>query len=277
MSAISAEMSALLQGKSAAVACSPEKSAKILLGLKEMGASVTRLPVIEIRETEDKDALDAALSRLDLYAWILFTSSYAVRFFARRAAECGRLAELSRHRNICAVGPATAAALRERGIETSLLPQDFVAEGVLHAFADRPGGLRDLAGARILFPRAREARDVLPRELERAGAQVEIVTCYEAIQGEIDPDTLQAMRANAPDLIVFTSSSTVHNFMGILGTSEGTGFLAKAVVAALGPITASAVQSYGRATDIVPRENTVLALLEALRDFFTRVANEPGR
>ena len=118
MSAISAEMSALLQGKSAAVACSPEKSAKILLGLKEMGASVTRLPVIEIRETEDKDALDAALSRLDLYAWILFTSSYAVRFFARRAAECGRLAELSRHRNICAVGPATAAALRERGIET---------------------------------------------------------------------------------------------------------------------------------------------------------------
>lgn len=260
--------SALLKGKSAAVACSPEKSEKLLRGLQEMGAAVVPLAVIAIRETEDKGALDSVLSRLGTYSWIIFTSSYAAQFFTLRAKERGRMEELSELRNICAVGPATAATLRKLGIQVSLLPEEFVAEGVLRALADRHGGLHKLAHTHILLPRAKEARDVLPRELVAAGAEVEIVTCYETIAGEISPQILCTLRARLPDLLVFTSSSSVRNFMNILGKEEGTRFLDGAVVAALGPVTAGTVESFGKSPEVVPRESTIPALLHAIRDFF---------
>jgi len=269
MSIDSKESSAPLRGKSAAVACSPEKSHKLLDGLRRMGATVKPLSVIAIKEMEDKTALDAALSRINGYAWIIFTSSYGALFFVRRMRECGLAEDLSRLRNVCAVGPATAATLKQCGVEVSLTPGEFVAEGVLRALADRHGGLQGLAGARILFPRAKEARDVLPRELAAAGVEVEIVPCYETVPGKVDPEVLRSIRTHAPDLLVFTSSSTVHNFVNILGNETGTKLLHEATVAALGPITAGTVESFGKKPEILPPENTIPSLLEAIRDFFT--------
>ena len=252
MSIDSGESSSPLQGKSAAVACSPEKSEKLLNGLRKLGAGVVPLTAIAIREIEEKSALDAALSQLNSYSWIIFTSSCAALFFARRMRACGRAEELSRLRNICAVGPATAATLKECGVEVSLTPREFVAEGVLRALADRHGGLQGLAGTRILFPRAKEARDLLPRELAAAGVEVEIVPCYETVPGKVDPEVLRIIRTHTPDLLVFTSPSTVRNFVNILGDQEGTRLLREAVVSALGPITARTVESFNKRPEILP-------------------------
>jgi uroporphyrinogen III methyltransferase/synthase len=259
-----------LQGRSVAVACSPEKSARLLEGLREMGARVERLPVIAIHELEDQGALDAALLNRDCYSWIIFTSSYGALVFARRMQAMGLAGELARLKNICAVGPGTAATLRESGMNVSLIPDEFVAEGVLHSLASRHGGLQGLAGLRILLPRAREARDVLPRELTAAGARVDVIPCYETVRGKIDPATRSNLLAHPPDLLVFTSSSTVRNFVGILGRESAGSLLTRAVVASLGPITADSLKSYGKEAEVLPHENSIPALLEAIRAYFCR-------
>jgi uroporphyrinogen III methyltransferase/synthase len=257
-----------LKGKYAAVACSPDKSAGLLNGLRAMGAIVEPLAVIAIRELEDQSALDAALLNRECYSWILFTSSYAAQIFARRMRATGLTGELARLKNVCAVGPGTAATLREAGIGVSLIPDEFVAEGVLRALAARHGGPQGLAGLRILFPRAREARDVLPRELGAAGARVDVIACYETVQGVIDPMVRNSLLLRGPDLLVFTSSSAVRNFVSLLGAENATILLNRASVAALGPITAASLESCGRKPEILPRENTIPALLEAIREHF---------
>ncbi len=260
--------SSLLKDKYVAVACSPEKSTKLLNGFRDMGAEVILLPVIAIQEAEDKSKLDAALSNLSHYSWIIFTSSYAAIFFAERMRTLGMAADQSKHNDICALGPGTAATLRERGIKVSLVAEEHVGEGVLEALASQHGDLRQLAGKRILIPRAKGARDILPRELSAAGATVEIVTCYETVQGNVAPELLRSISRRAPDLLVFTSSSTVRNFVEILGREAASTLLGKAVVAALGPITGKTAESFGKKPEIIPSESTIPALLNAVRDFF---------
>ncbi len=260
----------LLEGKYAAVACSPGKSLRLLNGLREMGARVDALPVISIQELEDPSALDAALGQLDSYSWIIFTSSYAVAFFVKRLRRLGIKEAALRQRSVCAVGPGTQETLREHGIEVSLVPEEFVAEGVLEALAGRHGGLKNLAGAHILIPRAMEGRDLLPRELAGAGACVDVVPCYRTVPGRVEAAILSSMRAHAPDLLVFTSSSTVRNFVSILGEPDGTRLLQESTVAALGSITAATVEEFGRKPEILPVQNTIPSLLEAIREFYCR-------
>ncbi len=264
----SRENEAPLRGKYIAVACSPEKSRRILDGLRVRGAKVDLLEVIAILELDDKSTLDEALARIDSYAWVIFTSSYAALFFARRMSELGIACETPRPWNVCAVGPGTADTLREHGISVSLVPDEFVAEGVLRALSNRHGGLEGLAGARVLVPRAKEAREVLSRELSAAGVLVDVVPCYETVPGEVDSAVLTSMREHAPDLLVFTSSSTVRNFLGILGEEDGKLLLRSSIVAALGPITASTLESLGRKPEILPRESTIPSLLEAIVEFY---------
>ncbi len=259
-----------MAGKHIALACSPETSRKLYSGLRAMGAQVRQLPVIAIRESDNKEALDAALTKLNEYDWIIFTSSYAALFFLRRLNELGLRTETLRGKNVCAVGPGTAAALAKAGIDVSLMPATFVAEGVLNALLDRQGGPNGLAGLRILFPRAREAREILPRALCEAGALVELIVCYETVEGAISPEDVAALLGRPPDLIVFTSSSTVRNFLSILGDHDGKRLMRESTVAVLGPITAGTVESFGKVPEILPRENTVPALLDAIREYFCR-------
>ncbi len=259
-----------LEGKYAAVACSPRKSRKLLSGLREMGARVDALAVILIRELEDQSALDAALRELDKYSWVIFTSSYAVLIFAERLLKLGIQDGAIRHSNICAVGPGTEETLREHGIDVSLVPEEFVAEGVLDALAGQHGGLKNLAGTRILMPRAREGRDILPRELAAAGARVDVIPCYETVPGKVEAEVLNSLRAHAPDLLVFTSSSTVRYFVSILGEQEAKRLLHQSTVAVLGPVTATTVEELGQKPEILPDQNTIPSLLEAIRSFYCR-------
>jgi len=171
-------------------------------------------------------------------------------------------------RQVCAVGPATAAVLENHGVRVSLVPGNFVAEGILAALQDRQEGLSGLRGLRILLPRARHARDLLPDALERVGARVDMVACYENILPEIDRDQVQSVLRRPPDLLVFTSSSTVNNFITILGCEGAREVLMQSTVAALGPFTARTLAAYGKEAEIKPGKNTIPSLLDAIGRYF---------
>jgi uroporphyrinogen III methyltransferase/synthase len=121
---------------------------------------------------------------------------------------------------------------------------------------------------RILLPRARHARDLLPDALERIGARVDMVACYENILPEIDRDQVQAVLRRPPDLLVFTSASTVRNFITMLGSEGAREVLRQSTVAALGPITAHTLAAYGKQAEIRPGANTIPSLLDAIRRYF---------
>jgi uroporphyrinogen III methyltransferase / synthase len=263
-----------LSNKTVFAVCSSKKMTALADGLAKMGATVLQLPVIEAKEIGDKRALDQALLSLGKYSWIIFTSAYGVSFFARRMEELGISRDSFGSARICAVGPATATTLSEYGFQTALIPEQYVAEGVIQALDRYCGGLRSLAWDRILCPRALEARDVLPLALTEAGALVDVVACYQTIRAELDEITMRQVRETVPDLLVFTSSSTIRNLLEILGQEYGKNLLLNSTVAALGPITAKTAGFFGKIAEIVPKENTIISLLDSVREHYSK--GKPG-
>jgi uroporphyrinogen III methyltransferase/synthase len=257
-----------LRNKSALLVCSPLKAPGLIEGLKSLGAVVLPLQAIDIRPLENTDQLDSALRSLEQYDLVIFTSSYAVRHFVRRMAELGVPIERAGKLRTCAIGPATAAAAEECGITVSILPQEFVAEGVLEELARRAGGLQGLRGQKILLPRAKDAREILPRKLRDAGAQVDVAPCYETVQAAPDGSIVEEIKSRPPDLLIFTSSSNVTNFAVIAGADDARRILQSATVAVLGPITARTVESYGKRPEILPEQSTIPSLLAAIRLYF---------
>jgi uroporphyrinogen III methyltransferase/synthase len=252
------------------VACSAKKVVELVAGLEAMGGAVVAFPVIEAQAIEDKSLLDKALESLAEYAWIIFTSAYGVDFFMQRLKERIQGTGIPGMPRICAIGPATADALRKFGYEATLIPKQFVAEGVLQALGQRYGGLGHMAGSRMLLPRAQEARDFLPDALAAAGARVDVVPCYRTVRAGMDHDTVRRLQAEKPDLMVFTSSSTIRNLIDILGQEAGKKMLLESTVAVLGPVTGRTAESFGKCAEIIPQENTVAALLKAIGDFYSR-------
>ncbi len=251
------------------VACSAKKMIELVSGLEAMGGSVLPFPVIEVQAIKDRHSLDQALASLHEYSWIIFTSAYGVMFFMARLNERGISTDIESMPKICAIGPATAAAIREFGYEPALIPTRFVAEGVLEALEIFHGGLRHLAGCRILLPRAKDARELLPEALTAAGARVDAIPCYQTVRAEIDKDTVWRLREKKPDLAVFTSSSTIRNLFDILGQEDAKRTLMDSTVAVLGPITGRTAESFGKLPEIIPDQNTVTGLIEAIRKYYS--------
>ena len=241
--------------------------AELVSRLEAMGGTVLPLPVIAVQDIEDKRLLDKALGSLERYSWIIFTSAHGVTFFAQRLNELGAAIPKSSAK-ICAVGPATARVAKECGFDVALVPHKFVAEGIIEELASYYGDLKRLSGKRILLPRALQAREVLPDTLAAAGAAVDVVPCYRTVQAEIDPNAVRALQQFDPDLMVFTSSSAVRNFVEITGQDVALRMIREAAVSVIGPITASTVESYGKVPEIIPEENTIPSLIEAIRNWW---------
>ncbi len=259
-----------LRGKRVLIAASPQTAEKLSTWLEAWGARLVRLQVIDIHKILDPVALAQVLPSLGKYGWIIFTSSYGVRFFLEHLADNGFSSRDFGNSRICAVGPATAEAAKAQGLQVDLVPDEYVAEGVVRALVRRVEESGTLAGCRILLPRARQARDVIPRELAAAGAQVDILPCYETLQAEVDRSVISDILESAPELLVFTSSSNVSNFVAALGPENASRILKAGVVAVLGPASAQTVAGYGKQPEILPRENTVESLLQAVSDYFSR-------
>jgi uroporphyrinogen III methyltransferase/synthase len=259
-----------LRDKTVLVACSAKKMSVLADGLRALGARVLLFPIIEIRDIEDKSRMNEALASLNQYAWIVFTSAHGVTRFAHQFHQRRIRREILNDVKICAIGPATAKSLQENGFRVDLVPERFVAEGVIEALETCSGGLRSLSGRRILIPRAKEARDVLPNALAAAGASVDIVVCYQTVKAEVSDEEIRRFTDETPDLLVFTSSSTVKNTMEVLGYDAGKKLLEKSAVAAIGPITADTVESFDKSVEIIPKESTIASLIRAIEEYFSQ-------
>lgn len=218
--------------------------------LEERGAAVVRCPTILI------EPLPVDLSRyepLDRYGWIIFTSANGVeRFFELLAAARNQFPIGVR---TAAIGPETAARLRQHGVEPALVPENFVAEDLVEAM---PPEL--VRGSRILLPRASGAREVLPERLRAQGAQVDVIDTYRAQMPPGLPDRLPSA-LEGTDVVTLTSSSTVRNFVAALGPRTGTW---QWQVACIGPITAATAGELGLPVDIIATEYTARGLVDAL-------------
>jgi uroporphyrinogen III methyltransferase/synthase len=233
--------------------------------LQEEGAEVVSFPVIEFREPSDPGPLERAIRQMTGYDGVLFTSANAVdRFFARVAAQ-GLDARLLAGKIVGAIGSETSAALARRGVRPDVVPDSFVAEGLAEALA--AGG--SLAGKHFLLPRAREAREALPEALVAAGARCDVVEAYRTVPPEgAELRLVSLLRDGGIDVITFTSSSTVKNFLGLLPEAERSSLLAGKMVACIGPITAQTALEAGIKADVVASTYTAAGLVQAIMDYY---------
>ncbi len=232
-----------------------EQAGELSARLRSLGATVVELPAIEIRPPADPSPLEEALARLPDYDWVLFTSANGVRFFLERLdASSGDLRRL--RARICAIGPATRAALERVHLKVDLTPPEYVAESLVEAFSRF-----DLTGRRILLPRAAVARDLIPSELGRRGARVDVVEAYRTVAPEdLGARAREALVGTGNGWITFTSSSTVENLVA----AAGRGILDGVRVASIGPVTTATARRHGIAVTAEARSYTVDGLVEAI-------------
>jgi uroporphyrinogen-III synthase len=237
-------------------------------GLRELGAEVVEIPFIEIRKPRSYQPLDSALKNLRNYDWLILTSVNGVEALWQRLKKLRLTKTHVKHLSIAAIGPATKKAIEKRGVKVNVVPEEYVAESVVDSLRNQ------VLGKRVLLARARIARDVIPRELRKLGAKVDVVEAYETVVPQSSRTRLRAILKDSkrrPDVITFTSSSTVRNFVTLLGKEVGRGRPFDSIrLASIGPVTSSTLRELGLAVDIEASEYTIPGLIEAI----TRV--EPG-
>jgi uroporphyrinogen III methyltransferase/synthase len=241
----------------------PEKQADDLAALLEReGAHVFHFPTIKIGPPKDWKSLDASLNTLDTYNWIIFTSANGVQYFFERLSAQGHDIRDLKGIKICCIGPATARQVQAKGIKVDLVPEQYISEGILQSFA-----AGKIQGQKVLLPRAAQARDILPAGLKKIGATVDVVTAYETVgSGQKKEELLVEIVDNHIDVITFTSSSTVTNFLQIMGGEFSLPQQIK--IACIGPVTAATARQAGLPVDIMQDEYTMEGLVQSLIRYF---------
>ncbi|WP_311650791.1 uroporphyrinogen-III C-methyltransferase [Selenomonas artemidis] len=228
--------------------------------LTALGAACIEAPVIRIAPPADGyAALDGAIAELNAYQWLIFTSVNGVEHFFARLHAAGKDTRALGYARVAAIGAATSAALRAFGIRADLVPPEFRAEAVAEE-------LRPLLPprARILLPRAQEARDVLPDTLRAHGATVDVVAAYETVPEIEDAAIAQRLASGEIDMVTFTSSSTVKNLVKMLGNITP---LQQVKIACIGPVTADTARSFALEPDIVAKEYTIDGLVLSIKEY----------
>lgn len=239
--------------------------------LKSYGASVIACPTIEIAEPESFERLDEAIDHLYGYDWLIFTSANGVEYFLRRMTTRGvGIAELDELK-VCAIGQATADKLHDAQVHVDLVPSQAKAEGVFAALSKYAGGRERLNGLNVLIPRAAVGRDYLPKNLEEAGARVDVVTAYRTVVPEnLNRGRLSAMLTGSADCIAFMSSSSVKN-LGLLFDTHDLGEKLKGLhIACIGDVTAATAAEYGLRVDIKSEETTATGMANAIAKYYSR-------
>jgi len=254
-----------LAGRTVVVTRAAEQAGPTCAALEALGAEAVRFPVIAFAPPPDPARVERAVADLGSFDAVIFTSANGVARFLDRIFAAGRDGRAFGGALLCAIGSATAEALAERRLVADLVPERFVAEGLLEALAARfPGGV---AGQRFLVPRALEARELLPEALREQGAHVEVVPVYETVAGAADAPLLASrLEAGEVDAVTFTSSSTVTRFAERFGEEETRRLLAATLVACIGPVTSRTARDLGLTVGLEARTHTVAALIGALAE-----------
>jgi uroporphyrinogen-III synthase len=259
---------ASLSGVRVLVGRARHQASALSSGLRDLGAEVLEIPFIEIRKPRSYKALDDALKHLSEYDWLILTSVNGVDALWERLRKLRLGGKPMRRLKIAAIGPATRQAIEHHGVKVNVVPKEYVAESVV------AGLRRKVKGKRVLLARAKVARDVIPRELRKLGARVDVVEAYETVIPQSSRQRLRTalMSQNRrPDWIAFTSSSTVRNFVALLGESRGRvgrDHMGKednrARLASIGPVTSSTLRELGLPVDVEAAEYTIPGLIKAI-------------
>ncbi len=242
----------ILFGKKILVTRARAQASKLSSALKNLGAEVVECPTIKIVAPSDNySAADAAIKNLRGFDWIIFTSANGVENFFKRLKVYGLDARALN--KVAAIGSATAEKLLNFGIIVDVVPKDFVAESLAESLKDF------VADKKILLARAEVAREVLPDALKSFGAEVTIAPIYKTA-----PEIPAQINFNSVDLITFTSSSTVENFVATYGVAP----LKKILAAAIGPITAQTLKNFGVMPAVVAKEFTIGGLVDAIKNHY---------
>ena len=245
-----------LFGKRIIVTRARTQASQLADRLAKLGADVIEAPAIGI-EPLDTAPLRAALGSLENFRWAVFTSRNAVEIVWRELLALGRDARAFAGTRLVVVGPSTAAALAERGLVADVMPERFVAEGVVEALRGR----RDLRGARVLYPQAEGARELIPNELRELGADVVPIPIYRSIPDPAGARSARdALESGTVDVVTFTSSSTVRYFVESVGMDAAR----RATVVSMGPITSETARALGLDVAIEARKATIDSLVEAV-------------
>jgi uroporphyrinogen III methyltransferase/synthase len=233
-----------LNGRTVAVTRARAQSSGLAATLRELGAEAIQAPVIRVRELPGPPP---APGKFDL---VCLTSPNGVHALFGRLREAGLDARALGGTRVAAIGPGTARALAEHGVIADVVPERFVAEGLVEALADEPVH-------RALVARAAEARDVLPDALRARGAEVEVMALYETIAEPLDAAALAAVES--ADYVTFTSSSTVRFFLQA-GASVGPATR----IVSIGPVTSETLREHGLTPDIEAERHDIDGLVAAL-------------
>lgn len=242
-----------LHGRRVVVTRARAQASGLASTLRELGAEVVELPAIRIEPRVDSDEVRKIAGALGIYELICLTSPNGVRLLFEAMENAGVDARALAGVTVAAIGPGTARALAERGVLADVVPERFVAEGLIEALQEM-----EVSGARVLVARAAEARDVLPDALRERGAEVDVVALYETVREE--PDESEIAAAQSADYVTFTSSSTVTNLVTALGDR----FPGNARIVSIGPITSETARTAGLEVDVEAERHDVDGLLAAL-------------
>lgn len=233
-------------------------------GLRELGATILEIPFIEIQRPRTYKPLDEALEKLHQYHWIIFTSVNGVDAFWERLDEKGISRKQLRHLKVAAIGPATRKAIEGHGAQVDVMPKEYVAESVVESLRG------NVEGQRVLLARARVARDVIPVELAKIGATIDVVEVYETVVPQDSRRKLRVALKNSktrPHVITFTSSSTVRHFVALAGKEVN---LDGIQLASIGPITSATLRELGLRVDIEAEVYTIPGLITAIAAQFAK-------
>jgi uroporphyrinogen III methyltransferase/synthase len=249
-----------LLGKRIVVTRARQQASDLVRRLSHLGAECLEFPTIKVVPINDAAPLDNAVQNLATYDWILFTSVNGVKFFFDHLFGMNKDVRALNHLHTAAIGPATAEKLFEYGLKSDIIPQNYRAEAVVDAFRKIP-----LEGKKILLPRAKEARPVLPVELRKMGAEVDEVTAYltEKVRANTD-QLIKRLEEKTIDLITFTSSSTVQNFKDLLPPNNFKQLIKGITIASIGPITTETAIESGFEVPITAKLYTIPGLCDAI-------------
>jgi uroporphyrinogen III methyltransferase/synthase len=250
-----------LFGKRVLVTRARHQASSLSRLLVERGAQPVELPVIEIERVSDNTELDRALLDLPHFRWVIFTSVNGVDAFFGRLTTLGRDSRALTGLRVMSIGPATAAALKARGIVADYCPQVYTGAGIIRALEGM-----GVAGDSFLLPRADIADTELAEGITRLGGQVHEVPVYQTSPGSNKVRVRETLDSGKIDVITFASSSTVSNLMKSL--DGGVAALDGARIACIGPKTAETARKAGLNVDIMAAEHTIPGLVEAIEQYY---------
>jgi uroporphyrinogen-III synthase len=251
-----------LSGKRILITRAHEQAAAMARELEKLGATVVSIPTIEIRPPQSFQPLDKALQKIPAYDWLILTSVNGVKALFKRMEKQEMHSGMLRQLSIIAIGPATRAEVEQHGVKVTITPEEYVAESVVSALKDR------VAGKRVLLVRAKVARDVIPQELRRLGAEVDVAEAYETVVPQNSREKIRAALSDPeqrPNVITFTSSSTVKNFITLLGANVSPKEQLQGIaVASIGPVTSATLIEVGLGVNIEAKDYTIPGLIDAI-------------